>query len=44
MRITNDPKSLETMLYYIDDTIAIHNMLIEFRNGEEDNDALWMEV
>ena len=30
MRITNDPKSLETILHYIDATVVLHNMLIEF--------------
>ena len=33
MRITNDKKSLEKILRYIDATVVLHNMIIEY--GEE---------
>jgi hypothetical protein len=38
MCITNDPKSLETILHYIDATVILHNVLIEFGNGDDDDE------
>jgi hypothetical protein len=35
MLITDDPESLNSILKYIDATIVLHNMLIEF--GDDDN-------
>jgi hypothetical protein len=36
MKITNDPESLNSILKYIDTTVVLHNMLIEFGNDYED--------
>ena len=33
MKITNDPESLNSILKYIDATVVLHNMLIEFGDG-----------
>ncbi len=40
MRITNDQESLKKILCYIDATIVLHNMLIEFGDGD-DPSAPW---
>ncbi|KAL7520303.1 hypothetical protein ACHAWX_005032 [Stephanocyclus meneghinianus] len=40
MLITDEKESLERILKYIDATIVLHNMLIDF-GGEDENDAPW---
>ncbi|KAL3773449.1 hypothetical protein ACHAWO_011629 [Cyclotella atomus] len=40
MKITNDPESLNSILRYIDTTVVLHNMLIEF-GDDEDEDCPW---
>jgi hypothetical protein len=35
MTITNDPKSLDSILKYINTTVVLHNMLIKF--GDDDD-------
>ncbi len=40
MRITNDKKTLRNIIRYIDATVVLHNMLIEFGDGD-DPDAPW---
>jgi hypothetical protein len=40
MRITNDKNTLENIIRYIDATVVLHNMLIEFGDGD-DPDAPW---
>ena len=40
MQITNNPESLKRILCYIDATVVLHNMLIEFEGGDM-NDELW---
>ena len=42
MKITNDKKSLKRILRYIDSTIVVHNMLLDWREAEERNVA-WDE-
>ncbi|KAL3783503.1 hypothetical protein ACHAWO_009721 [Cyclotella atomus] len=40
MTITNDPKSLDSILKYIDATVVLHNMLIKF-GDDDDKDCPW---
>ena len=40
MQITNNPESPDRILCYIDATVVLHNMLIEFEGGDM-NDELW---
>jgi hypothetical protein len=40
MTITNDPKSLDSILKYIDATVVLHNMLIKF-GDDDDKDRPW---
>jgi hypothetical protein len=41
MRITNNPECLEKILHYSDATVVLHNMLIEFGNFDDNDDAMW---
>ncbi len=42
MKITNDKASLKEILHYIDSTIVLHNMLIDWKQAENKN-AAWDE-
>jgi len=41
MHTTNNPECLEKILHYVDAPVVLHNMLIEFGNIDDNNEALW---
>jgi len=43
MRITNDPESLEIILRYIDATVVLHNMILEFGNEHDNGGDDWID-
>ena len=41
MRITNNTESLVKILNYVNATIVLHNMIIEFGNANDDDSVPW---